>query len=572
MSAAATSERAAILIARVRGGLWVVIVATVGMALSEVTLRPGAVPALDAVQAYTIASLLCCVWLLKRHPRTDWAIGIGIFAVAVTAGAMARVAVLSSDVPVHGYIALVMATAAVLPWGLRAQLAAILIVAAGYWFNTAHLRAPSSFLSSRELSSMVVLATASLYITWVLDRQHAAEQRERRRERAQRDELERRVSERTQALEASNAALSTEVVDRRRIQEQLLLISDSFPGYLAYIDTHAHYVWVNQAYERHWERPRAQIVGHHMRELHTPAIYSMIEGHIDLAIAGEPSTTETRVIDKTGDARVYELAFMPHRDPAGPVVGFVLLGLESTARHATEERARRAERLAALGTMAAGIAHEINNPAASILATAEMARAELPTAEPQFLDDALAGIAKEAHRCGQIVKSVLRFARDEPGQRTPQLLLPVIERAVELLRGELALAGAIIYIDGSATPEPIAIDASEILQVLLNIGTNALRASAKAVTIRTEHRPTTVALMVEDNGRGMSENERARVFDPFYTTARAHGGTGLGLSVCHAIVTQHGGTIEIRSTVGTGTTVVIELPRTPVTTWARTGT
>ena len=168
--------------------------------------------------------------------------------------------------------------------------------------------------------------------------------------------------------------------------------------------------------------------------------------------------------------------------------------------------------------------------------------------------------------------------REEPAQRTPQPLLPVVERAGELLRGELALTGAIIRIDCSATPEPVAIEASEILQVVLNLATNALRAHAKVVTIRTEARPTTIALWVEDDGRGMTDRERARIFDPFFTTGRARGGTGLGLSVCHAIVSQHGGTIEIRSAPGVGTSVIVEFPRpTPgqaatAATLARTGT
>jgi signal transduction histidine kinase len=559
-SAAKPLRRTAVLVARVRGGLWVIVGLTAAMALSECTLRPGVVPLLDASQAYTIGTLLGALWLLHARPTQACAIAVGLLGLTVSCLAMARVGILSNDVPVQGYIALAMATAAMVPWGVRVQALAITVVGATYWWNVSAVPGRTAVLTSREVSSMVVLAAAALYITWVLDRHSRQEARERRHQHALRGELERRVSERTHALVAANTALTAEAHASHRLRDQLLVISDSFPGYLAYVGTDLRYVWVNQAYEKYWLLPRTEIVGKHMRELHDRSVFRDLQTHIDAALAGVQCTTEMSVPQAGAGSRSFEITFFPHREPNGTLAGFIIFGVETTARHASEARLHRTERLAALGTLAAGIAHEINNPAASILSTAEMVRATLDDFDRTLLDESLAAIAAEAQRCGQIVRSVLRFAREEPAERTPQLLFPVLQRATELLRGEVALAGATIHVDCTATPAPVAIVASEILQVVLNVTTNALRAGARTVTLRTAARPGTLALLVEDDGRGMTEAERARVFDPFFTTTRARGGTGLGLSVCHSILTQHGGTIELQSTVGVGTTVIIELP------------
>lgn len=555
----APAPRTQVLVSRVRFGIYTAIVAVSGMGLSELLLRPHALDPLDGTQLYAIAVLLCSSALLRVHETEGWAICIGLFALAMTCVAMERVAVLSGEVPVQGYIALVMGTAAMAPWGLRGQIGATIVVTVGYWLNVRSLPDHHVFLTSRESSSVLVAAAASLYITWILDREHAANVHELHRESTQREELERRVRERTLALSESNKALSAEVSDRRRLQDQLLLISDSFPGFLGYVDGDQRYVWVNHAYETYWRRPRTEIVGRRMSELHTPVIYRLLEEHIAQAL--DDSSTRTEVYSVDGLRAKVEVTVMPHRGPDGALHGFVILGLDISAREAAEEQTRRTERLAALGTLAAGIAHEINNPAASILATAEMARDSLHPTENPFLDEALTGIAKEAMRCGQIVRGILRFAREEAPLRALQPILGVVERAGELLRGELALTGASLHIDCSATPEPIAIDASGILQVVLNLATNALRAQAKVVTIRSSLRPAHLALEVIDDGRGMSTAEGSRAFDPFFTTARGNGGTGLGLSISHTIVAQHGGTIEIRSAAGTGTTVTVVLPR-----------
>lgn len=554
-----------LLVGRVRHGLWVIIAQTGLMTAVGFAMRPGPVAYDDTVRLYTLVALGLALWSLRQRQTNAAAIAVGLFAVAVTSGSVALIALRAGTVPTYVYIAIVMTTAAIFPWGLPAQAVAAAIVGAAYGWNATGLGAAP--ITSREVWSSVLTASSTLFIAWLLDRQRTMEARERavlhQRQRALDDErrlLERRVTERTHDLTRANAALIAEITERRRVEEQLLLLADALPAYVAYVDDGGRYVWVNRSYEDYWKRSRTEIVGRPMRELHSPPAWAAVEGRIADALAGRIATVETLVTDPGGATRIFDITFVPDRTDDGAVVGFVVLGFDVTDRRAAEERDRRTDRLAALGTLAAGMAHEINNPAAGILAAAEMARTTLADADTASLDQALCGIIAEAQRCGQIVKSVLRLAREEPSERRPHDLAAVLQRAMELLRGESALAGARLTFDGAASTPLVPMNATEILQVVLNVTTNALRAGADTVTLRIEARGDHVAFAVDDNGRGMTEAERAQVFNPFFTTARTRGGTGLGLSVCHAIVARHGGRIDVRSAPGAGTTVTVELP------------
>jgi len=228
------------------------------------------------------------------------------------------------------------------------------------------------------------------------------------------------------------------------------------------------------------------------------------------------------------------------------------------------ERLRHAERLASVGTLASGIAHQINNPLNNILLTAEHALGEQGAKAPRLWHEALIASAEEARRCERIVRGLVAFARGEPGQKWPEDANRVLERARDLTAACAAQHRATVELQLSEDAVPIRASPIALEQALVNIIQNAIESRPEArVHLRTERRGETVRIAVRDDGRGVDSEAIRRLFDPFFTTRAAEGGTGLGLSVAHRIIADHHGTINVDSRPGEGTLVSVELPLAP---------
>ncbi len=224
----------------------------------------------------------------------------------------------------------------------------------------------------------------------------------------------------------------------------------------------------------------------------------------------------------------------------------------------SREQLRRADRLAAIGTLAAGVAHQINNPVGSILLGAELALST-PDAEAreQAYREALEKNVTDARRCREIVRNLLAFTRVGAGEREDVDLNGIVGRAVASLREDAEAVRV------RTEPEALVIHANalEIEQVVLNLITNALQAGAERVDVTTGREPGGRAVVrVEDDGDGIRPTDQPRVFDPFFSTRTRDGGTGLGLSIVHGIVTEHEGRISLDSQPGRGSRFSVELP------------
>lgn len=227
---------------------------------------------------------------------------------------------------------------------------------------------------------------------------------------------------------------------------------------------------------------------------------------------------------------------------------------EVLARH------RRAERLATLGTLAAGIAHEINNPLGLILIDTDEALESLH--DPRAVEGLLRQIRGNVQRCVAIVDHVLKFARARAAEKTAVCLTDVLRSALDFTRGYARRRGVTIATRWGEDLPAILASATDLEQVFVNLIHNAVQACARGgtVTVVAEAAGAGVCGRVSDNGCGMTAEQRMHAFDPFYTTRQSAGGTGLGLSTCHGIVTEHRGTLEIESRPGAGTTVTVTLP------------
>jgi PAS domain S-box-containing protein len=236
------------------------------------------------------------------------------------------------------------------------------------------------------------------------------------------------------------------------------------------------------------------------------------------------------------------------------------LRLEAAERASAERQLRVAERLAAIGTFGAGVAHEINNPLAAIVATAQLGRALNADGERHTeVDSVLVRIVDEAHRAGEIVKGVLRFAREGIGDRWPLDVNEVARRLRGSGRLEGVLQGCRLRTRLARRLPCVVMNPTELEQILLNLLNNAAQAGAQEVGLRTDASAGRIRIVVRDDGRGIDPHDLERIFDPFFTT-RPEEGTGLGLSIVHGIVARYEGDIRVRSRLGRGTSFTVQLP------------
>lgn len=226
-------------------------------------------------------------------------------------------------------------------------------------------------------------------------------------------------------------------------------------------------------------------------------------------------------------------------------------------------RARAAaERLASLGTLAAGIAHEINNPIGAILAAAQFADIEADL--PPRLASALADIVHQARRCGVIVRSLLQFSHEEPTEKWVCSLSGLVQRAVRRTTPFAEAHRVLIHFEPPADPIQARINPIQIEQALVQLIRNAVEAGAARIVVelRSEEQRPELTIAVVDDGPGLSSSrEQERTFDPFFTTRHAAGATGLGSSVAHGIAAEHGGSLEIESLPEGGARARLRLPR-----------
>jgi two-component system, NtrC family, sensor kinase len=232
----------------------------------------------------------------------------------------------------------------------------------------------------------------------------------------------------------------------------------------------------------------------------------------------------------------------------------------------------RGEKLASVGLLASGVAHELNNPLTGILTFSHLVRQKMPDKSADAEDMDL--VIRETKRCAAIIKRLLDFAREKHPEKKFTDLNQVIDDTVRIVEKPAHLRDIEITLDLDRTLPPIWIDADQIKQVVMNMLVNAQHAVEEkgSITVSTrqaqdprapatESRPM-VAISIVDTGCGIPEKNLKRIFDPFFTSKDVGKGTGLGLSVSHGIIEAHGGVIEVQSKVGEGSTFRVYLPLT----------
>ena len=285
------------------------------------------------------------------------------------------------------------------------------------------------------------------------------------------------------------------------------------------------------------------------------------------AVKGE---TASEVLDL--GVAVYDAWMAPIRNDAGELIGAVGVSTDITERRRMEGRLAQVERLASVGLLAAGVAHEINNPLAYVISNLELASSDvaqiletLPPEARQDIDEKLGDALQGAERVRAIVRELKAFSRVDEHAMAPIDVRASLETTIRLANNEVRHHARLI-LDLAAVPRVVA-NEGRLGQLFLNLIVNAAHAIPQGAAESNEIRITTrvdspgwVAIAISDTGAGIPREMLPKIFDPFFTTKPLGTGTGLGLSISHAIATEIGGRIEVESTVGKGTTFRVLLP------------
>ncbi len=339
-------------------------------------------------------------------------------------------------------------------------------------------------------------------------------------------------------------------------------------------DVHGTILEVNPAFEQTSGYTREEAIGQNPRMLssgkHDTEFYRRMWATL---IAGQ--VWQGRLINRRKDGTLYheEVTISPMRSGAGDIVNYVAVKRDVTKQELLEAQLRRAQRMESIGTMAGGVAHDLNNALAPILMATELLRAELPESATEELDLIEAG----ARRGADLVKQLLGFAVGAEGERVPVEMRPLLREVERLVRGTFPKNIELQIYCPKDLP-PILGDATQLHQVLLNLLVNARDAMPDGGTLSIDARTTEVdittveteafdvkpgsyvVLQVTDTGSGMPPEILERSFDPFFTTKGPTSGTGLGLATTLGIIKGHAGFIRAYSVVGEGTTFKVYLP------------
>ncbi len=269
-----------------------------------------------------------------------------------------------------------------------------------------------------------------------------------------------------------------------------------------------------------------------------------------------------------GDARIFRLTAAPVEAASDRGAHAVLLVEDVTLAKRLERQMLLTERLTTAGRLAAQVAHELNNPLATIAGCAESLHSRLGEGDPPGLSEPeefrhyLRLIEEEAYRCKEITGSLLHFVRDPGSQRSATDLNGVVLKAAELLSHQSRFGQSRVVTDLDPELPTAAVNEGQLRQVCLGLASNALEAMEGRGTLIIRSRQTRGEVIVElqDEGPGIPAENLARIFDPFFTTKPPGQGTGLGLAIAQSIVNDHGGRIEVSSVVGKGSVFRVVLP------------
>ncbi|HKV73806.1 MAG TPA: ATP-binding protein [Gemmatimonadales bacterium] len=374
------------------------------------------------------------------------------------------------------------------------------------------------------------------------------------------------------SLELSQDLASEVALRSREIEEQrqfVSLVVDCLPVGLYVVDREYRIqIWNRKRETGTQGLKRDEVVGRPVFEVLTRQPAEQLRSEFDQVFrTGEIQQMEIAV-PIAGEERFFRISKIPMRQHHDGITHVITIGEDVTEYHHVHRQILQSEKLAAIGQLAAGVMHEINNPLATIGACVaaiglrlEELKVEIPSTVTEYLDI----IDKEVQRCTNIVDGLLDFSRPKESTKRPVDLTMLVEETLFLLKHHQRFKRLTLVRELSQELPRVRANAEQLIQAFMAIMLNSLDAmeNGGSLTVRSKVNPgrgDEVVVEIEDTGVGIPRSDLPKIFEPFYTTKPPGRGTGLGLSVVYGIVEGHHGRIEVDSIPGKGTTFVVYLP------------
>jgi len=347
-------------------------------------------------------------------------------------------------------------------------------------------------------------------------------------------------------------------------QEFVRSLVASFPDVIAVLDLQGIYTFISPLVQDVLGRPAGAFIGKALGEIvHQDDAAKLRSTFQKVAMGnGTDSQFEYRAMHANGTWRVLRASASPLYDANGKISGVVASARDVTESKRTEQQTAQKEKLAAMGEMMAGVAHELNNPLTAILGISDLIR-------ERAVDDSMRHqvdtVLKQARRAATIVQNLLVFSRPSILRQTKVQIDQIVKQALDAQRASLQQKKITVEFKPAPGLPSIEGDPKLLVQGFSNLIANAEQAigavrESGSIRISASLKEGKIALDFSDNGPGIAPENIGKVFDPFFTTRRPSGGTGLGLTISQAIVKEHGGKIEVESTPGAGATFRVLLP------------
>ncbi len=306
-----------------------------------------------------------------------------------------------------------------------------------------------------------------------------------------------------------------------------------------------------------------ELIGHRLMDWVEAAQRGDFEAALETTAHGQQvENLELQVRRSDGSIGHFSISLSPMRDDQNTVNNVVVVMTDITDAVLLQAKLAHSEKMATIGRLVSGVAHEVNNPLAAILGFTDLLleNPEIPVSAQEDLKI----ILQETQRTKDIVQDLLSFARQRPVQRELVQVNAVLRQTIKLRSYDFASHGVEVAEDFEEALAPVLGDGQQLQQVFLNILNNAYDAVQETgrrgrIAVRTQGRGNSIEVVVTDNGTGITDPQR--IFDPFFTTKQAGKGTGLGLSICYGIVRAHGGEILcLNNSDGEGSTFTVRIP------------